>query len=354
MINFFRKIRRQLANENNFKKYFRYAFGEVVIIMLGIFFGLQLQNWNEKRKQEAQFKVTLEQLYNTITDDSWYYDNTSNLTEGIVNVLDELLAYNDSVPAGRLPIGLWYTTLTTNQQYNSETIQILENLEYNTGNIKQNYLAKQLTGYGTLLNEKSKSAFLIENTIDEFLLQNNIALPGFDLNNQHQGFIGDSTYYTDKDISKAIMLVKDENFRTQLKTQHTVISLRVLDYKELHNDALAMLRLIKQYHPGVKLLIQDVGIIGTSINGFDDVGAKSTPMTLIDEEQSIWEIELYLKSGRVKFRCRDSWAINWGGSTFPSGKADNHGADINIPEAGNYRVVLNLTDKTYEFTKIKK
>ncbi len=354
MLNIFRKIRKQLANENNFKKYFRYALGEVVIIMLGIFFALQLQNWNEKRKQEALFKVTLEQLYNTITDDSWHFDATSNLTEGIVNTIDQLLVYNDSIPTEGLPMGLWYTTFTTDQPYNSETIQIFKNLEYNTGNIKQNYLAKQLLGYGTLVNEKAKSAFQIENTIDEILLQNNIAFPGFDLNNQQEGLIIDSTYYKDRDISKAIQLLKNQNFRTHLKTQRTLISFRVLDLRELHNDALAMLRLIKQYHPEVKLLIQDVGIIGTSINGFDDVGAKSTPLTLIDEEQSIWEIEMFLKQGRVKFRCRDSWAINWGGNNFPKGKAVNHGADITIPEAGNYRVVLNLTDNTYEFIKIKK
>ena len=353
MINFFRNIRKQLTNENNFNTYFRYALGEVVIIMLGIFFALQLQNWNEKRQQEAQFKVTLEQLYNTITDDSWHFDATSNLTEGIVNAIDQLLVYNDSMPAERLPMGLWYTTLTTNQQYNSETIQIIENLEYNTGNIKQNYLAKQLMGYGTLVNEKAKSAFPIENTIDEILLQNNIAFPGFDLNNQQEGLIIDSTYYNDRDISKAKQLLKNQNFRTQLKTQRTVISFRVLDLRELHNDALAMLRLIKQYHPKVKLLIQDVGIIGTSINGFDDVGAKSTPMTLVDEEQSIWEIELYLKQGRVKFRCRDSWAINWGGNNFPKGKAENHGNDITISEAGNYRIILNLSQNSYEFIPIK-
>ena len=73
MINFFRKIRKQLANENKFQRYFRYAFGEVALIMIGIFMALQLNNWNENRKQETQFKVTLEQLYNTIKFDSETY-----------------------------------------------------------------------------------------------------------------------------------------------------------------------------------------------------------------------------------------------------------------------------------------
>ena len=349
MINFFRRIRKQLIKENKFRNYFKYALGEVVIIMMGIFFALQLQNWNEKRKQEALFKVTLEQLYNTITDDSWHFESMANLTEQIVDAIDLLLAYNDTIPDQRLPMDIWSTTLTTLNQYNSETDQILQNMEYNTGNVKQNYLAKQLKGYGVFINIKKDRAFNIDNKIDKALLGNNIFAPGFDFKNPMGGYIADSSHYTQKELSKAKKLLKDENFRTLLKTQHTLISLRVLDYKELQNDALAMLGLIKQYDPEVKLLFQDVGIIGTSIDGFDDVGAKSTPMTLVDEENSIWEIEMYLKQGKVKFRCRDSWAINWGGNTFPEGKALNHGNDIAVDKPGNYRIILDLSLSTFEF-----
>ena len=124
-----------------------------------------------------------------------------------------------------------------------------------------------------------------------------------------------------------------------------------LDYKTLNVDAKSILKLIKQYYPEVKLLFQDVGIIGTSIDGFDDVGARSTPMNLVDEDNSIWDIELYLKKGRVKFRCRDSWGINWGGDTFPKGEAILEKGDISIPEAGNYHIILNLTENSYKFIK---
>ncbi|MFH4966112.1 hypothetical protein V8G69_14005 [Gaetbulibacter sp. M235] len=54
----------------------------------------------------------------------------------------------------------------------------------------------------------------------------------------------------------------------------------------------------------------------------------------------------------MKFRCRDSWTINWGGDTFPEGKGYQDGPDIEIPEDGNYHITLNLTDKTYQFEKL--
>ncbi len=56
MINFFRKIRKQLADQNKPLKYFRYAFGEIVLVMIGILLALQVNNWNEVRKDQRRVK----------------------------------------------------------------------------------------------------------------------------------------------------------------------------------------------------------------------------------------------------------------------------------------------------------
>ncbi len=49
MILFFRKIRKKLADENKFSKYARYAFGEIVLVVIGILIALQINNWNQFR-----------------------------------------------------------------------------------------------------------------------------------------------------------------------------------------------------------------------------------------------------------------------------------------------------------------
>lgn len=352
MINFFRNIRRKLANENKFQRYLRYAIGEVLLIMLGIFMALQLQNWNEKRKQEVQFRTTLEQLYNTITDDSWYFDFAAREAQNNVSTIDQLLNNYHSLPLQDLPMSVWSLTFSGKHDHISESLQILKDLDYNSENIEHTKMARQFQSYATLINTKNRDNFNpFDSKIDEILLENNIAFPKFDLENQNLGLTGDSTYYKEDDIKTLTKLLEDKNFRTQLKSKRTQLAIFTLDYKVLYNDALAMLKLIKDNYPEVKLLYQDVGIIGTSINGFDDVGARSTPMTITDEKNGIWEIELYLKEGRVKFRCRDSWAQNWGGNSFPKGKADFEGSDIPVTEAGNYRIILNLSANTYEFIK---
>ncbi len=47
MINFFRKIRKKLADDNKPLKYARYAIGEIVLVVIGILIALQINNWND-------------------------------------------------------------------------------------------------------------------------------------------------------------------------------------------------------------------------------------------------------------------------------------------------------------------
>jgi hypothetical protein len=52
MIKFFRKIRQNLLMENKTGKYFKYAIGEIVLVVIGILIALSINNWNENRKLE--------------------------------------------------------------------------------------------------------------------------------------------------------------------------------------------------------------------------------------------------------------------------------------------------------------
>ena len=65
MIGFFRKIRKQLADENKLLKYIRYAIGEIALVVIGILIALQINNWNENQKDrkaenEALINLKLE------------------------------------------------------------------------------------------------------------------------------------------------------------------------------------------------------------------------------------------------------------------------------------------------------
>ena len=52
MLKFFRKIRYDLMEKNKTGKYFKYAFGEIVLVVIGILIALSINNWNENRKNK--------------------------------------------------------------------------------------------------------------------------------------------------------------------------------------------------------------------------------------------------------------------------------------------------------------
>jgi hypothetical protein len=62
MIKFFRKIRQKLLTENKFSKYLIYAFGEIILVVIGILIALQINNWNQGRIEHKETKVLLSNL----------------------------------------------------------------------------------------------------------------------------------------------------------------------------------------------------------------------------------------------------------------------------------------------------
>ena len=58
MIKFFRHIRKDLMEKNKPGKYFKYAIGEIVLVVIGILVALQINNWNENQKKQ-QFEITI-------------------------------------------------------------------------------------------------------------------------------------------------------------------------------------------------------------------------------------------------------------------------------------------------------
>ena len=65
MIGFFRKIRKQFADDNKPLKYLRYAVGEIILVVIGILIALQVNNLNDRIKERSvEIKILQEILSN--------------------------------------------------------------------------------------------------------------------------------------------------------------------------------------------------------------------------------------------------------------------------------------------------
>ncbi|QBA63964.1 DUF6090 family protein [Muriicola soli] len=69
MIKFFRKIRQNLLIENKTGKYFKYAFGEIVLVVIGILIALQINSWNEERIIKNNINLYLGALMQDMKED---------------------------------------------------------------------------------------------------------------------------------------------------------------------------------------------------------------------------------------------------------------------------------------------
>jgi hypothetical protein len=92
MIRLFRKIRHKLLSENNYGIYILYASGEIILVVIGILFALQIDNWNETNKmtkEELGILVNLcENLYEAKKESSRLIAEEINSRDYIVSALN--------------------------------------------------------------------------------------------------------------------------------------------------------------------------------------------------------------------------------------------------------------------------
>lgn len=92
MIKIFRNLREKLLNENKTQRYFKYALGEIILVVIGILIALQINTWNENRKAaneetkiltalQSDFKVSKTRIEGVIIQQKRVLDCSKALIE---------------------------------------------------------------------------------------------------------------------------------------------------------------------------------------------------------------------------------------------------------------------------------
>ena len=104
MIKFFRKIRQNLLSEGKTGKYFKYAIGEIILVVIGILIALQINNWNENNKKlEIEYSILNELLNESKTNilslEEDIYLNKRSISSNVLikDVLTKGITYHDSL-----------------------------------------------------------------------------------------------------------------------------------------------------------------------------------------------------------------------------------------------------------------
>jgi len=144
MIKFFRRIRFDLMEKNKTTKYLKYAIGEIVLVVIGILIALQINTWNEKRKDFSNSRDYIIEFKNDLISDS------IRITRGIA-IMDTLV---------RIDKWVLHKTEYTFPDIDSILLAMgddYHDLEINdrTFNTIQNSGNSKLTGYDSLFKKLS-------------------------------------------------------------------------------------------------------------------------------------------------------------------------------------------------------
>ncbi|MFY0593853.1 DUF6090 family protein [Roseivirga sp.] len=96
MFNFLRKFRR-----NNSSKYFKYAFGEIILVVIGILIALSISNWNENRKKRQRTETILSQIIEELKLDIQTFNALENEFHEKDSLIDVFLQSDFSIASSQ-------------------------------------------------------------------------------------------------------------------------------------------------------------------------------------------------------------------------------------------------------------
>ncbi|WP_445748331.1 DUF6090 family protein [Polaribacter sp.] len=80
--------------ENKTTKYFKYAIGEIVLVVIGILIALQINNWNENRKEKQKEKASLQKFLDDLKADAINFESNLTIMKNIDTLHTQLFSYS--------------------------------------------------------------------------------------------------------------------------------------------------------------------------------------------------------------------------------------------------------------------
>lgn len=104
MLRLFRQIRQRILTENRFSKYLLYAGGEILLVVIGILIALQINTWNEWKKERVKELDVLYELkenlqrnvteLQTVIERAQRFNSSRNI---VASALENNSPYHDSL-----------------------------------------------------------------------------------------------------------------------------------------------------------------------------------------------------------------------------------------------------------------
>ena len=118
MINFFRKIRKKLADDNKPLKYMRYAIGEIVLVVIGILIALSINNWNNERSDRDKEMVILTEMIRNLNLNIKQFSAEIVNQDSIIRNIDVIMDQIKNNKPFHDSLGIKYASISWTEEFN--------------------------------------------------------------------------------------------------------------------------------------------------------------------------------------------------------------------------------------------
>jgi hypothetical protein len=242
MIKFFRKIRQRLLSESKFSKYLLYAIGEIVLVVIGILIALQINNWNEQRKEgheeqkvlkaiRADFLFNKIEIEQNIQETTWTVNGTKKVMDLCLLPLEEI---DEQVADSALRHMVSFSTFHPSDGALQDLI--------NAGKLnilKDDTLRDRLSNWNSRVDDVTEDEAYLKDFLDEYLLPIRLENLEFQKGSKNQ--------------VDHMHLYESVRFENIVKKVHDMASYQVRLYEELQNEIDGIITQVdEQIEPNVK------------------------------------------------------------------------------------------------------
>jgi hypothetical protein len=352
MILFFRKLRQRFLAQSQVTRYLAYAVGEIVLVMVGILLALQVNNWNEDRQKRMRFEFGLKQLYARILSD---YLQTPGLEDEVryqLALIDTLITHPESLKPERIPAMLQVLDELAPRS-NSDEELFLPYLDFNPTDSLQATIAQNLRRYYSNQRYFDDGAVRLglNGVLKNHLRKRHIPLRHIGQGTSYRAFIdgaGDG-FYSEENLRQARELIRSEAFLADLRTLGEWRKELVVHIDVIQTSNRQFLDYLRSHFSELPEFVEYIELVGsaTPSRGW----AVGYPMRAHSDRHVVWDIEIELTDGLIKFRSDSNWTLDWGRGELNPDKLVLKGADIPV-KAGKYRITIDLEQNTYQIEPV--
>ncbi len=345
-------IVRRLAQALREQNWFAFAL-EVAIVVTGVFLGMQANIWNEQRKVDESFRLGIRELYPEILAAAFLEGSLEDKLSAQLVLIDSLLQYPRAMDPRRLPaiIHLLDDYVFSDYAFNREGIAWKADfLEVDAQDLQRVQLAQVLRGYllGNDPSARGREDFGLTELMTKHLRARDIPVRIY-VGQSYAEYVAYNAEagYTPAQLLRVSALLKEEAFVADLMNvrweKETMLSYAGRGLTRAVEIRAAM----KRCDPSFDFSIQHLEIVGPGVAGGDWYTGQVMRRVRADDDL-VWEREVDLVAGEVKFRTDANWLMDWGQGELDAERLVFRGGNIAVP-AGRYRVRVDLRAREVKF-----